>query len=269
MTFERFENIVKYNCEHQQEAVEKVRDLYSRIDMNFEQDLLNVMMVVRPLFRENNYLVMEIPMKDSEIGAVCYKGDTLGYIFLNSILPKGNVNFALCHEIYHTFYQKEQFRQKVELYMNEHYYEQEEEMSANLFAGILLMPEPSFRKMFRRFRAEQDEGDSELAMIAKLMSYFEVSYMAVLIRSYELGLFADGKVLEKLLAVNSSAIRSEFTRLWLNEDVLNATKKDDFPKLAYFVKEVGLEYQAEQILSAQTVDRALAYMKKIYDEIRG
>lgn len=64
---------------------------------------------------------MEIPFADKEIGALCYKGDALGYIVLNTSLPKVNVNFAICHELYHVFYQESEISSKAEFANN--YYE--------------------------------------------------------------------------------------------------------------------------------------------------
>ncbi|MDF2988407.1 MAG: ImmA/IrrE family metallo-endopeptidase [Eubacterium sp.] len=269
MEFERFKKIIEYNQKNQVEITRKVRDLYSKADVDYERDLLNVMQVVRPLFEKKRYIVVEIPFKDKEIGAICYKGDSLGYTFLNSSLPKVNVNFALCHEIYHIFYQEQSFKQKIELYMNEHYFEYEEELSANSFAGVLLMPEQSFENMFRKFQSEKTDEDTEVSLIVKLMSYFEVPYMAALIRCYELNLLNAGEKLEKLLIVNSEVIENEFVRLWLNEDLLKPTNKDDYKKLESFVKKIGDDYLKEEILNHRTVSKVLENMKKIYEEIRG
>ena len=269
MNFERFQNIIEYNQGHQEEFTKKVRDLYSQMNMDYDRDLLNIMLIIRPLFRKKNYVVLEIPFKDYEIGAICYKGDSIGYTFLNSALPKVNVNFALGHEIYHVFYQCEPFGQKIELYMNEHYFEHEEELSANLFAGILLMPSPSFISMFHKFMNEQNIEDSEITVITKLMSYFEVPYMAVLIRCYELELLPSGNVLKKMMEYTSDDIQNEFSRLWLNNEILEPTKRDDYIRLENLVKEVGQKYEADHILNGKTVSKVIANIKEIYNEIRG
>ena len=207
-----------------------VRKFYSQMNMDYERELPDLMLMVRPLLNKKNYLVIEMPFKDKEIGALCYKSDFFGYTFLNSALPKVNVNFALGHEIYHIFYQQESFKKKIELYMNEHYFRYDEELSANLFAGILLMPDPSFQLVFRKFQNEKDGRDTEVTLIAKLMSVFEVPYMAVVIRCYELGLLPDGDLLEQLLKVDNIEIEKEFSRLWLNDEILKPTKRDDYPR---------------------------------------
>lgn len=268
MEFSRLKRIIEYNNEHQAEIRAKVKELYSKTGMEDNSDFLNVMQVIRPLLRQQLYIVVELPFKDKEIGALCYNGDGLGYAFLNSSLPKVNVNFALCHEIYHVFFGEKPFSHKVELYMNKHYYEDEEELAANSFAGVLLMPEQSFSHMFRKFSAEAGDGDSEMTPVVKLMSYFEVPYMAALIRCYELDLLKAGDVMKTLLAVTQEQIEQEFARLWLDESILNAQKRDDFAKLLLFVQSVGEDSIKKGILSERMLDRALANMKKLYREIK-
>ena len=133
----------------------------------------NLLQLVRPIFSDKCYIIVELPFKDLEIGALCYKGDSIGYVFLNTLLPRVNVNFALCHEIYHVFYQESSMEHKIELYLNEQYYQHEEEFAANLFAGMVLMPENSFKYMFEKFIREQKSTDTMTSVLAKLMNYFE------------------------------------------------------------------------------------------------
>lgn len=265
----RFKEIIKYSNDNKERMESKVKDFYACVEMDYDKEFFNLMQIVRPLFQEKGYIIVELPFKDKEIGALSYKGDCLGYIFLNTSLPKVNVNFALCHEIYHVFYQKTEVKQKVELYINEHYYEHEEEFAANLFAGMLLMPEQSYTFMYRRFQREQKENDSNVTILAKLMRYFEVPYMAALIRCYELKLFESGNVLEELIQVNSDIIRSEFAQLWLDESILNATKKDDYPKFEKFVAYWGETYKEQEYLNARMVNRVLQNMRMLYGKIKG
>lgn len=269
MNFERFQNIIDYSQKNQEEITKQVRDLYSQMDMDYDRDLLNIMMIIRPLFLKKQYVVLEIPFKDKEIGAICYKSDSFGYTFLNSSLPKPNVNFALGHEIYHVFYQCKPFKHKVELYLNEHYFEHEDELSANLFAGILLMPSPSFTSMFHKFQKEHNSEDSEITIIAKLMSYFEVPYMAVVIRCYELELLPDGEILKKMMEFTSDDIEKEFARLWLDSEILKPTKRDDYDRLEQLVIDIGKKCEEDQILNDKVVSKVIENIRKIYKEIRG
>lgn len=269
MKFDKFRTIVEFNRKNQERMAANVRDFYFKLGMNYEKDLLNIMMIVRPEFHKREYIVLEMPFKDKEIGAICYKGDGYGYMILNSALAKVNENFALAHEIFHVFYQDILPRKKIELYMNEHYLEYKEGMNANLFAGILLMPAPSFIEMFNKFNNEQNEDDSDITVFCKLMSYFEVPYTAALIRAYELELLSDGTHLESLLNADSTTVEQEFSRLWLNSTILHSTKRDDYDRLRELVKKTGEKYVEEEILDKNTINKILANVSNLYYEIRG
>ena len=55
-----------------------------------------------------------------------------------------------------------------------------------MFAGMLLMPETSFRFMYNKFKEETEGNEKDTVIL--LMNYYQAPYMAVLIRCYELGL---------------------------------------------------------------------------------
>lgn len=266
MQFEKFQSIIDFNRKNQEIIASKVKDFYFKMGMNYEKDLLNLMMIVRPLFNEKLYLVIELPFKDNEIGAICYKNDGYGYTILNSSLPKVNGNFALAHEIFHVFYQEKLINKKIELYMDEHYLECEEEMSANLFAGILLMPTPSFIEMYNKF---EREADSQVEVFCKLMSYFEVPYMATVIRAYELGLLSDGKQLAELLTMNTEKIETEFAKLWLDESILQPTGRDDYVRLEKLLRDFGEQCITNDWMSEETLSKIIKNVRGIYCEIRG
>ena len=109
MDIKRLRKIIQYGDCHKEEMEEKIRSFCSFAGISNDKELLNIMQIVRPSFQKKGYLIIELPFCDQEIGALCYKGDALGYIVLNTSLPKVNVNFALCHELYHVLYQKTDF----------------------------------------------------------------------------------------------------------------------------------------------------------------
>lgn len=269
MNFDRFQNIIQYNREHRSKAYKMIQDFYMQIGMEQNIGMRNIMQIVRPCFRKKGYLLLEMPFRDQEIGALCYKGDVIGYAFLNSSLPMVNNHFALCHEIYHIFCQETSFEHGIELYMDEHYFEHEEERFANLFAGMLLMPEITFAPMFQRFQNEMTDEDSDLSIVVKLMNYYEAPYMAVLIRCYELQLLKDGETLHKFLQTDGVCIEKEFDRMWLNEDLLRPSGRNDFSKLMDLVKNTGQQYQEEGIITEKKLQKVLQKMTKVYREIGG
>lgn len=266
MNAERLRRIIEFSDIHRDDIESKVKDFYSFSGMSSDKEVLNIMQIVRPSFEKKGYLVLEMPFADDEIGALCYKGDALGYIVLNTSLPKVSVNFAVCHELYHVFCQRNLSRVKVE-FAREPYYDQEEEYAANLFAGMLLMPETSFRFMYRRFKEESE--DREKDTIIRLMNYFQAPYMAVLIRCYELGLPDDDSISEDLLNTDRDNIKERFVDLWLDDSILEATKKDDYQRFEAIVMRIGNEYIKGSYLNERTLNKVVQNMRMLYSEIKG
>lgn len=266
MNIERLRKIIEYSENNRGDMESKVRNFYSFAGMSSDQEVLNIMQIVRPSFREKGYLVLEIPFADKEIGALMFKGDALGYIVLNTSLPKVNVNFAICHELYHVFYQKGELRPKVE-FADNHYYEHEEEYAANLFAGMLLMPEAGFRFMYNKFKKESE--DNEKDTIFRLMNYYQAPYMAVFIRCHELGLPDAGSISEELLNIDRDHVRERFVDLWLDDSILEATKKDDYIHLEALVSRYGNECIKDSYLNERTLRKVLQNMQALYSEIKG
>ena len=266
MDVKRLRNIIEYSNAKRVDMETKVKNFYSFVGMGSDKEVLNIMQIARPAFEEKGYLVLELPFADGELGALCYKGDALGYIVLNTSLPKVNVNFAICHELYDVFYQKSEFRTKVE-FADEDYTGKEEELAANLFAGMLLMPEAGFRFMYRKFR-EESMGDGRDTVI-RLMNYYQAPYMAVLIRCYELGMPGTGSISEELLQMGREYIRQRFIDLWLDDSILDATGKDDFLRLKAAVAEFGNKYVGASYLERRTLQKVLHNMQVLYTEIKG
>lgn len=266
MNIKRFRKIIEYGDVNRDDMVSRVKKFYSFSGMGSDQEVLNIMQIARTSFKKKGYLVIEIPFADDEIGALCYEGEGLGYIVLNTSLPKVNVNFAICHELYHVFYQKSQFKTKVE-FANQHYYDSEEEFAANLFAGMLLMPESGFQFMYNKFK-EESMGNEEDTII-RLMNYYQAPYMAVLIRCFELGLPETDCISEELLNPDRDGIRKKFIDLWLDDSILDATRKDDYAHLETIVENFGNECVRDSYLNERTLRKVLRNMQSLYSEIKG
>ena len=114
MNIERLRKIISYSNSNCEEIDSKVKRFCSFAGIEYDSELLNILQIVRSSFLKKGYLVFEIPFADEEIGALCYRGDGLGYVVLNTSLPRVNVNFAIAHEIYHVFFGTDEFVSKVE-----------------------------------------------------------------------------------------------------------------------------------------------------------
>ena len=266
MNIERLRTIIAYSDKNREDIYSMVKRFCSFAGIEYDSDLLNILQIVRSSFQKKGYLVFELPFADDEIGALCYKGDGLGYVVLNTSLPRVNVNFAIAHEIYHVFYGSNEFVSKVE-FVDDHYYEHEEEYAANLFAGMLLMPEVSFRRMFSKFKEESD--GNEVETIIRLMSYYQVPYMAVLIRSLELDLVTGNELRENLFNIERDQIRQKLNDLWLDESIMEPSGKDDYVHIETVVARLGKEFVEEEFINERTVNKALKNMRELYTKIKG
>lgn len=136
-----------------------------------------------------------------------------------------------------------------------------------MYAGMLLMPETSFRFMYNKFKEET--GGNEKDTVILLMNYYQAPYMAVLIRCYELGLPDAGGVSEELLNVDRDSVRERFMELWLDDSILEATKKDDYKHLETVVARRGSECIEGSYLNERTLKKVLQNMRMLYSEIKG
>lgn len=266
MNIERLRKIIAYSEKNREEINFKVRRFCSFAGMEYDSDLLNLLQIVRSSFRKKGFLVLEIPFADDEIGALCYKGDGLGYVVMNTSLPRVNANFAIAHEIYHVFFQESEFVSKIE-FAGDHDYEHEEEFAANLFAGVLLMPEISFRRMFLKFKDESN--GNEMDTIIRLLSYYQVPFMSVLIRCLELDLLTGAACLEQLLCIDRAQIKQKLSELWLDESIMEASKKDDYAHVEAIVERLGREYIEDEYINERTLKKVLHNMRELYMEIKG
>lgn len=265
MDINRFKRIIEYSRENLDEIELKIRKFYAVMNIKSDSDVRDVLLLVREVFLKRGFIVFEIPFLDDEIGALCYKGDGLGYVVINSLLPKVNSNFAAAHEIYHVFFQENEFKSKIEL-ANEHYYESEDEYAANVFAGALLMPENSIRGMFEKFKSE---SQGLLDTIYKLMNYYQTPYMATLIRCCELQLIQMKDMTSKLMFVNKEDVLEKFDELWLDISILEPSRRDDFPNVERLVKHMGKEFVEGEYINQRTLDMVLANIRTLSRKIRG
>lgn len=266
MNVERLRKIIAYSEKNYEEINCKMKRFCSFTGIEYDSDLLNILQIVRTSFQRKGFLVFEMPFADDEIGALCYKGDGLGYVVINTSLPRVNVNFAIAHEIYHVFFQENEFVSKVE-FADDHYYEHEEEYAANLFAGMLLMPEISFRRMYSKFKDESKDDKTDT--IIRLMSYYQVPYMSVLIICLELELITGNTLSEQILNVDRIWIKQRLSELWLDESIMDSSNKDDFSHLETMVESLGRKYIEEEYINERTLKKVLHNMRELYRKIKG
>ena len=262
----RIKKIIAFSSDHKDEIASYVQRFYALGNIDRNSDLLNLLQIARRILFEKGYLVFELPFADDEIGAMCYKDDGIGYVVLNTSLPVVNSNFALAHEIYHVLLQQDQHIPKVE-FAAENYYEHDEEYAANLFAGMLIMPENGFIRMFNKYKAESDDNIQDVFI--KLMAYYKAPYMAVVIRSLELDLCGWKQISKDVLEYTKDQIRDRMFKLWLDTSVLDASFRDDTSRIEMMIREYGQTYIKEGLLSNQVVDSVISNFHTLSSRIKG
>lgn len=265
MDINRFKKIVEYSEANHDDIEYKIKRFCSVMNIKSDSDVRDILLLVREVFMRRGFIVFEMPFSDGEIGALCYKGDCLSYVVINSTLPKVNSNFAVAHEIYHVFFQESEFKSKIE-FANDYYYESEDEFSANVFAGSLLMPENSFRGMFEKFKSE---SQGLFDTICKLMNYYQTPYMATLIRCCELRLIEMKDMSSELMFADKESVANKFSELWLDERILEPSYRDDFPNVERLVKQMGEEFVKGEYINQRTLDMVLNNIKTLSSQIRG
>ncbi|WP_406039977.1 ImmA/IrrE family metallo-endopeptidase [Succinimonas sp.] len=238
--------------------------------ITYESDLLNILQIVRSALQIKGFYVFEMPFADEEIGAVSYRGDGAGYIVVNTSLPRVNVNFALSHEVYHVLFGNMAVAAQV-AFADDAWHENEEEYRASQFAGTLLMPEVSFRRMYAHFRYARSGNESQddvFSILAQLVSYYQVPYMAVLIRCLELDLLPGDAITEELLSPKREAVRQKLADLWLDETIMDASLRDDYPRMESLVERLGKEYSRDGYINDRTVSKALRCMRELSSRIK-
>ena len=274
MKLTKFEDIVQHNINNIKEASACVEKFYNLLGMEYSTEIKNISQVVWPLFFNKQFIIIQLPLKDKEIGAFCFKGNhDSGYVILNSSLSPYNVNFAIMHEVCHVCINDDIASNNVEMFLDDTYSEHEEERIANQFAGMILLPEGHLRRMYEKFASETSKSDikDELRLpiiVCKLMSYFEAPYIAVLIRLREIGLIDVDEDLVECLKLKKEDIEDIYNRCWLDLTALQPSYRDDYLRLEQLLGKIAKENIEEEFMYEADAREALENISKIYRQLR-
>ncbi|GAE90739.1 ImmA/IrrE family metallo-endopeptidase [Acetivibrio straminisolvens] len=211
-------------------------------------------------------LIFQVPLADSDFGAVFLDTGYNKYLLLNSSQPRNKMYFSFCHDIYHILSGVPGYiNEKREVHFNQDYISNDNESKANLFAANLLMPEIEFKKMYDLYMT--DNKDIEKTVV-KLMNYFNSPFVAVLIRLYELEILKKIEDVKGMLKYGDNEIRELFDFLWLDSDILEPTYKDEMPFVLKKLKTEGADLIEKQLLSEYNYNRIIEGINKIYSDIR-
>jgi len=261
MDFSRFKEIIIKNRTYVSSVKETLKIFYDKV--RWDGDIPKIM---KEIGEKLDVLIVQVPMTDSDFGAVFFDTGYSKYLLLNSNQPRNKMYFAFCHEIYHILGGMPDYvDEKREVHFNQDYTSNDNESKANLFAANLLMPEVEFRKMYDLYKS--DDGNIE-KIVAKLMNYFSSPFVAVLLRLYEIGILENIEDVKEMLEYKDSEIEELFDSLCIDKDILNPSLKDEMPYLLKMLKIEGANLLQKQLLSEYNYNYIIENIEKKYFDIR-
>lgn len=160
--------------------------------------------------RELSLEVFRYPFGDSELWAFSFVKKGAIFLCVNTELPMCKQIFATAHELYHIHCYAEDINTNTitsgSLLYSKTFDEaaaSQEDMEANAFAGLLLMPDLSLAEQFRLFGISK--RDMNVDDVLTLMDLFALPYKAVVLRLVESDIITNATA-QKLLQEDSKKI---------------------------------------------------------------
>ena len=261
MEFNRFKEIIIRNRGYEKDVKEAVKIFYDRVQWNGD-----IPKLMKEIGKKLDVFIIEIPMNDPEFGAVFLETGYSKYLVLNSNQPRNKMYFSFCHDVYHILNGTPDYiNEKREVHLNQDYTSNDNECKANLFAANLLMPEFEFKKIYELYR--EDNNSIEI-IVAKLMNYFSSTFVAVLIRLYELNILQKIDDVKNLLEYKNDDVERLFDKLLLDKEILKPSLKDEMPFVLKMLNNEGTKLVQEQLISEYNFNKIIERIKTLYSKIR-
>lgn len=281
MDKEKLYKILEFNKSHSKEISTAKNIFYDSIGRQNPVVISDMQTLAQLIFDNRGYKFLRIPMKSKEIGAFQLKFNNSNYLVLNTSKSLANNNFAIAHELYHVLVQNNSTGNTADLYLN-NYDEIEEEQMANAFAGAVIMPTEDVKSVVgllekKRVPIEEEQKHPyihELITVFALMSYYQTTYMSVVIRCYELDIFdtGDSLLMDILLQNNSEEKQKElFRNMPMRKgdvSIMEPTGEDDFEKLFDEAKKIGDKNVERGLITLEDLEYRLEGLRNAYLYVR-
>lgn len=281
MDKEKLYKILEFNKSHSKEISTAKNIFYDCIGRQNPVVISDMQTLAQLIFDNRGYKFLRIPMKSKEIGAFQLKLNNSNYLVLNTSKSLANNNFAIAHELYHVLVQNNSTGNTADLYLN-NYDEIEEEQMANAFAGAVIMPTEDVKSVVgllekKRVPIEEEQKHPyihELITVFALMSYYQTTYMSVVIRCYELDIFdtGDSLLMDILLQNNSEEKQKElFRNMPMRKgdvSIMEPTVEDDFEKLFDEAKKIGEKNVERGLITLDDLEYRLEGLRNAYLYVR-
>lgn len=269
--------ILQYNREHQDDTFQVCQKFYHRLGKDSPVVIPEVQTFVECILESNHTCFVHIPLKSKEIGAFHICINQVNYVVLNTTKSRANNNFALMHELYHLLFQDDKSQCNSDIYLN-NYSDDDDEMAANAFAASMLMPRDDFKKTAQIFWDRAESFFSQrpllpyLGVVYALMRYFATTYMAVVIRCFELKVFDenDDELMEYLLAQNDYEMQADiFGQLSGESHIMKPSYEDDFETKLYQRAEMkGHELVERGLITEEDLEYRLEELRMTYERLK-
>lgn len=281
MDKEKLYKILEFNKSHSKEISTAKNIFYDSIGRQNPVVISDMQTLAQLIFDNRGYKFLRIPMKSKEIGAFQLRFNNSNYLVLNTSKSLANNNFAVAHELYHVLVQNNSTGNTADLYLN-NYDEIEEEQMANAFAGAVIMPTEDVKSVVgllekKRVPIEEEQKHPyihELITVFALMSYYQTTYMSVVIRCYELDIFdtGDSLLMDILLQNNSEEKQKElFRNMPMRKgdvSIMEPTGEDDFEKLFDEAKKIGEKNVERGLITLDDLEYRLEGLRNAYLYVR-
>ena len=219
--------------------------------------------------RELSLEILRYPFKDDELWAFTFIKKGTIFLCVNSDLPVCKQIFAMAHELYHIHCYAEDINTKtitggslLDSRTADEEATSQEDLEANAFAGLLLMPDASVIEQFKMFGLSKEKLDVDGVII--LMDIFALPYKAVILRLVESGIIEEKKARE-LLKADSKYITDRIKLTGKAE----RWQKDSNDLIYYGSLLENLKFNSEHDLLVNTREKSdRAYLEKISREFR-
>lgn len=220
--------------------------------------------------RELSLEILRYPFKDEELWAFTFIKKGTIFLCVNSELPICKQIFATAHELYHIHCYAEDINTNtitngslLESKIFDEVTASQEDLEANAFAGLLLMPDASLDEQFKMFGISKENVSVDDILI--LMDLFALPYKAVVLRLVESGKITEEKA-RILLQINPSNIGIRIELTGRAEQWQQSTKR----LLRYGSLLDNLAYNSKhELLRKSREESDKAFLKKIGKEFRG
>lgn len=206
----------------QEKQFEKINDLSKVFAVNYCGNTIireSIFGIVSNYARKRELAleVLRYPFRDDELWAFTFVKKGTIFLCVNTELPMCKQIFATAHELYHIHCYAEDINTStitsgslLDSKTVDEVAATQEDLEANAFAGLLLMPDASVIEQFKMFGISKENMGIDDVLI--LMDLFALPYKAVVLRLVESGVITEEKARNLYQEKSESiAIRIELT----------------------------------------------------------